>query len=209
MRTIHYNMVLSEPYRIGCNPDIHNFNGGGIQAAEAIKWPGMRMIVEDCEDIEKFYASFEYIRVDGARPKFERQMTQVLRGNLPEWKLATVRVDNCQLWLGFRNEALFDKYSRKRQDVDTWNKAHPRLRRCTPPQFYSESVMSYEPGVGAKLRFELDSPIDGSTEVIIVSFGQGLENYVIEFDGNKGRQFTFHYENSLNQYPVEVEEWMI
>lgn len=113
MRIIHYNMILSKPYRIGCNPDIHNCNG--IQAAEAIKWPGMRMVVEDCEDIEKFYASFGYSRVDNAHPKFERQMKQVLRGDLPEWKPATVSVDNRQLWLGFRNEALFDEYSRKCQ----------------------------------------------------------------------------------------------
>ena len=208
MRAIHYDMILSEPYHIGCNPNIHNF--GNIQDTEAIKWPGMRMIVEDCDNIEKFYASFEYIRVDGVRPKFEQQMTQVLRGDLPEWKLAAVDVDSHELWLRFRNEALFGKYSRKCQAVNAWNNAHPQRYRCIPPQFYAESAMSYEPDIGARLRFELDDPVSGNTEVTIVSFRREQENSVIEFDGNKGRKFTFRHKSVLGRpYSVRVEEWMI
>lgn len=42
MRIIHYDMILSEPYYIGCNPDIRNFIG--VQEPEAIKWPGMKLI---------------------------------------------------------------------------------------------------------------------------------------------------------------------
>ncbi len=210
MRTIHYDMILRASYHIGCNPDVHNIREDGIEAAEAIKWPGMRMIVEDCKDIEKFYASFEYVCVDGARPKFERQMVQVLRGELPEWKLTTVKVDNDELRLSFQNEGLYEKYARKCQDINAWNKAHPRFRRCVPPPFYFESAASYRPSVGAKLRFELDSPIDGSTEVTIVSFRRGDESSVIEFDGNKGRKFTFQWgRHPINQYPVRVMEWMI
>lgn len=208
MRTIHYDMILSEPYRIGCNPDIHNFSD--IREAEAIKWAGMRMIAEDCEDIEKFYASFEYSCVDDIHPKFERQMKQVLRGELPEWKLTSVDIDNRELRLGFKNEALFEKYSRKCRAVKAWNEAHPRHYKATPPPFYAESAFSCKPDVGAKLRFELDNPIDGSIAITIVSFCRGYENEVIEFDGNKGRAFTFRCgRHPINQYPVKVEEWMV
>lgn len=207
MRVIHYDMVLNKPYHIGCNPDMRNFRD--IQEAEAIKWPGMRMIVEDCKDIEQFYANFRYNCVDNMHPKFERQMKQVLCGDLPEWKLVTVDVDNRQLRLGFKNETLFDEYSRKCKAIKAWNEAHPRLCKVTPLPFYAESVISYRPDVGAKLRFELDNPIDGSTEITIVSFGRGWGNKIIEFDGNKGRTFTFRRENAPNQYPVSVEEWMI
>lgn len=209
MRIIHYDMTLSKPYHIGCNPDIHNF--GNIQDAETTKWPGIRMIVEDCDDIERFFASFEYVCVDNVHPKFERQITQVLHGDLSEWKLSTVDVDHRELHLGFRNEVLFDKYSCKCQDVETWNKANPRCYKRFPPlPFYSESAISREPDVGAKLRFELDNPMGGGTEVTIVSFCRESENYVIEFDGNKGRRFTFKCgRHPVNQYPVKVQEWMI
>lgn len=207
MRIFHYDMVLSEPYHFDCNPDIHNYNG--IRDAEAVKWPGMRMIVEECGDIEKFYASFEYRRVDNAHPKFERQMLTVLRGGLPEWKLESVDIDNHELHLGFMNETLFDKYASKCRAIEAWNRAHPHFRRYAPPPFYAESAISYKPDIGAKIRFELDNPVSGNTEVTIVSFFQDWNNSVTEFDGNKVRTFTFQHEESLNQYPISVKEWMI
>lgn len=208
MRTIQYDMILSEPYRINRIPDIRDHDG--IPSAEAIKLPGMRMIVEECEDLEKFFASFDYCCVDNFHPKFERQMLEVLRGELPEWDLDSVWVDNCQLWLSFMNKALFDKYSSKLQDIKAWNASCPRrLTRFSPPPFYSETAISYNPDVGAKLRFEFDNPVSGNTEVTIVSFFREWENSVIEFDGNKCRSFTFGRESSLHQYPVSVKEWML
>lgn len=208
MRAIHYDMILSRPYYIGCNPDIRNFNG--IQETESIKWPGMRMIVEDCDDIEKFFASFRYDCVDNMHPKFERQIAHVLQGNLPEWKLMSVDVSDAELRLGFMNEVLFEKYFSRCQAVKVWNGAHPRYQKVTPPPFYAESAISYKPDVGAKLRLELDNPVDGSTEITIISFCQGWENSVIELSENKGRSFTFQCgRHPINQYPVKVREWMI
>ena len=120
MRAIQYDMTLCQPYYIHCNPDIHNIDG--VQASEAIKWPGMRMVVEDCEDTEAFFASFEYIRVDNEYPKFEKQRLQILRGEAPDWKLTSVEVDEDQLHLGFKNEKLFEKYLRRCQELKARNR---------------------------------------------------------------------------------------
>ena len=79
MRTIQYDMILSEPYRIDRIPDIRNHDG--IPSAEAIKLPGMRMIVEECEDLEKFFANFDYCCVDNFHPKFERQSSKCCVAN--------------------------------------------------------------------------------------------------------------------------------
>lgn len=208
MRTIQYDMILSKPYRIDRIPDIRDCDG--IPSAKAIKLPGIRMIVEECKDLEKFFASFDYCCVGNFHPKFERQMRGVLRGELLEWELDSVWVDDCQLWLSFMNKALFDKYSSKLQDIKAWNASCPRfLRRFSPPPFYSETVFSYKPDVGAKLRFEFDNPVSGNTEVTVVSFFRRWGNSVIEFDGNKCRSFTFGRKSSLQQYPVRVKEWML
>lgn len=209
MRTIHYGVILSRPYLIDCNPDIHNYDG--IRDAEAVKLPGIRMIVEECKDPEKFFASFEYSCVDNFHPKFERQMLKVLHGELPEWKLTTVKVDSFTLQLGFMNETLFSKYANKCKAVETWNKTHTGYsRRFSPPPFYTESVYSYRPNVGAKLCFEVDNPVNKDTEITIVSFCQEYANRIIEFGGDRGRELTFRYEGvSLNQHPVSVKEWAI
>lgn len=201
MRTIQYDLTLCQPYCIHCNPDIYNIDG--IQAPEAIKWPGMRMTVEECADVEAFFTSFEYIRVDNEYPKFEKQRLQILRGEMPDWKLTSVEVDSDHLHLGFKNEKLFEKYFHRCQELKTRN------RYTSPPPFYGEYLTSFRPNVGAKLRFEVDDP-DGSTSVTIVSFYcNDCHITVTEFDGNKRREFNFFHEGTLNKHPVKVTEWML
>lgn len=201
MRTIQYNMTLNDSYHIGCNPDVHNC--WGIRDEEAIKWLGIRMIVEDCADIEAFYTSFEYIRVDSEHPRFEQQRRPILRGDVPGWKLTSVDVNKDELHLGFKNEKLFEKYLRRCQEVKT------KCHYASPPHFYSEYLISRQPDVGAKLRFEVDNP-DGSTSLTFVSFYRdGYHITVTEFDGNKGREFSFLHEGSCDEHPVEVTEWML
>ncbi len=202
MRGIQYDMTLCQPYYIHCNPDIHNIDA--VQASEAIKWPGMRMVVEDCEDVDAFFASLKYIRVDNEYPKFEKQRLQILRGEMPDWKLTSVEVDEDQLHLGFKNEKLFEKYLRRCQELKARNSY------ASPPAFYSGYLTSYRPDVGAKLRFEVDNP-DGSTAVTFVSFYRdGYHITVTEFDGNKRREFNFLHEGvALNKHPVKVTEWML
>lgn len=106
MRSICYDMVLKEPYHITNIPG----NTHLISMGDRVTIPGIRMIVEDCEDLEKFYGSFEYIRVDNARPKFERQLTQILRNRETTWKLADVVIGSHALRLSFHNEILLGKY---------------------------------------------------------------------------------------------------
>lgn len=77
------------------------------------------------------------------------------------------------------------------------------------PQFYSASVLSWKPNVGAKLRFEVDNPADPSTSITFVTFYEdGHSSVVTEYEGNKKRCFRFTPGAGPDSYPVEVEEWI-
>lgn len=195
MRRVVYHATLSEPYTISNIPSISALTNMGEE--ERIKCPGIRMIVEDCQDIDQFYGSFRYIAIDGSRPKFARQFPRVLRGEDLSWKLTNVDIDCSEIRLVFKNEQLFKKFC-------------DRKARCnfSPPAFYSEMIESYRPNTGARIRFDVSSPHGAPPTQYVVEFWKSWKTSVTEFDGDKRRTFTFHLGEGLYKYPVEITEWM-
>lgn len=200
MRIIQYDVTLHGDYTISSNYNLHANKSRGY-TLERIQRPGIHMIIEHCDDLDKLCAAFRYDRVDGIYPKFERQIPQILCGNEPTWKLDCVRFGGGNLRLNFINETLYEKY----------------LTRCEahayPYEFFTETAIldSYESvwhEIATELRFEVDNPSDGSMSVILISFGSREPIRITEFDGNKKRYFDFQHNLSFTEDIYRVTEWM-
>lgn len=82
MRSIQYSMKLKGSYNITNRPILSD--GRRMTEAEKIKLPGIKMTVEECENLDELYRGFEYVQIDNAKPKFMYQIPEVLRGEQPE-----------------------------------------------------------------------------------------------------------------------------
>ena len=197
MRSIQYSMKLKGSYNITNRPI--RSDGRRMTEAEKIKLPGIKMTVEECENLDELYQAFEYVQIDNAQPKFMYQIPEILRGKQPDWKLSLILIYPDRITLAYDNEALFSKY-------------HERVSnyRGYVRDFYSE-LITIDPKkltFNTKLRFEVHNP-NGSTSVFYVLFGGYTYTRVTEFEGNRGREFYFNDRRSgEREYSVEVEEWI-
>lgn len=206
MRIIHYDMTLIGGYTISNNSDLYADRQENY-TPEHIQRPGIRMTIEHCDDLDKLYAAFKYSRVDGVRPKFERQLPRILRGNEPSWKLDSVWFSGGSLYLSFINEALYKKYLAKSEALNR------RGHRVDCYDFFAESAVldSYESiwrNITTDLRFEVNNPNVGSTTVTLLSFGPQRTTCITEFDGNKKRCWDFQRSLSIREDSYKVTEWM-
>lgn len=179
-----------------------------------IKNPGIKMTVEKCDDLEKFYELFCDVHVGAASKdnSFLEHRDDILRGKDTSWKLVNVYIKSHRLTFGYLNTALykqFDFYEAAErskakleysEDFSCWN-------RELFPSYYSQIEWCGYNFPETDLRFETFTSEGAKTNDIYVYICSNGHISLTEIGGNKERQFDFQNEMWKTEVtPVRVVE---
>lgn len=183
MKSVHYQVIMSDD--IGSNQDyvISNAKTGLLPEEGDIHEPGIKMSIEQCNNLEQLFQCFCYAAEasDKENLHFLKYYERVLRGKEAPWKLVSVCLDHRFMWMTFQNEELFILHNEKSGSNEEFDSL----------PYYSECVsfeLSEDIEISVKLRFEIDHP-GKQNEIILVSFSQTGPTVITEVYGAREKSF--------------------
>lgn len=149
------------------------------------KEPGIKITVERCTNLKKFYSGFEYLVCDKENPSFQGHYEQVLHDESNAWKIGAVKIGHRFLYMDFFNEELYHAYYAGVMDEDNvHDEKMPYYHESVIYQFPSDEKEHFS----VKLRFAIEHSDNSAPEVILVSFSNSGPTTITEIGDNKRRE---------------------
>lgn len=173
MKELMHNVIVSNDYEyLFSNADLSSESPEDGNARNS----GIKMVIEECRNPEKFFSCFHYEVCDEENPDFQENWQAALRGESTFWKLTATKISHRYMWMTFQNEELYRIHNKGVQEVGA-------------PYYLENVVFVWEGTSGeyAKLRFELEHPDDVNPEAIRTYFSTTAYTQITELAFDKHR----------------------
>ena len=196
MRILEYQMQMTGFYHLTNYPLAEDSEDLGSATR-----PGIRLIVEQCNDLEDLVEGFSCMDADEEK-EFGPIKREVLLGESKDWVLTTVDVRGPAIWLLYSNPEYTRQATARRECVHQGETIDEESR---PHDLFRLELLFY-PNDGATLRFVTprnDGSGDADTTLVQIPSNPKESLVVTEFDGHKRRELTF-----LGNYSPEGDEYI-
>ena len=198
MRILAYKIQMTGHYHLTNYPLAEDSEDLGSATR-----PGIRLIVEQCNDLEALVEGFSCTDVDDEK-EFGPIKREVLLGESKDWILTAVDVCGPAIWLSYSNPEYARQATARRERI---HQGETVDEEPLPQDLFILELLSY-PNGGATLRF-VTPRNDGSdyADTTLVQIPSSSKGSLVatEFDvgGHKRRELTF-----LDDYSPELDEYV-